>query len=203
MRQILMMVAMAGLIALAPGCGAKHENDGAGFPSFLDALKQLEETDRAGGIVGLVQSSVSMLGADSAALDQAEYGFEYLANAGVYRKDVIIFGISGFLDISVEGNKVSEINYYMSEHADGFDQDETGLLDNVISEYGSPASIHYHGEPLDDIQTIKDEYSEGDELSHIKYDCLWEDIDGKGHSFSIEKEFAIFQNKNLSYYFFS
>ncbi|MCL1896206.1 MAG: hypothetical protein FWG03_06660 [Clostridiales bacterium] len=203
MRHFIMMVAMAGLLALAPGCGAKSESGGAGFSSFLDTLKQLENADRAGGIVGLVQGSVSMLGADSAALDQAEYGFEYLANADVYRKDVIIFGVSGFLDISVESGRISEINYYLAEHADGFGQDETGLLDNVISEYGSPSSIHYHDEPLSDIQKIKDEYSEGDELSHIKYNCLWEDIDGNGHTFSIGKEFAVFQNKNLSYYFFS
>lgn len=203
MKRIIMVAAIAGLFALAPGCGAKHSGEGAGFPSFLDALGQLEDVGRGDGIVALVKSTVPILGADPAALDQAEYGFAYMANTGEYRKDVVVFGISGFLDIAVLDNKVSAANYYLSEHADVYDQDEIALLDNVISEYGSPGSVLYQGEPLDGIERIKDAYREEDSLSSVQYDCLWEDIGGSGHSFCLEKEFSVFQNRNLSHYIFS
>ena len=203
MKRIVVIIAIAGLFALAAGCGARGGGKEAGLPSFLAALGELEEADRGNGIVALVRASASLPGMDAAALDRAENGFEYMENAGEYRRDVVVFGITGFLDISVENGKIKEANYYLSEHADGYDQAETRLLENVVSEYGDPASVLFHDEAIDGIERIKEEYSAEDEYSAIKYICAWENIDGENHSFILEKEFSMFQNRNMSRYLFS
>jgi len=203
MKNIILMATIIGLIGMTAGCGGgQSNNEEADLAPFLDTLQQLEAVEREDGIVTLIQSAAPMLGADAAALDKAEYGFEYMKNVGEYRKNVTIFGIEGFLDIGVSANKISTINFYMAEHATEFNQGEVKLIENIVSELGNPESINFHGEPQADFKSIISDFIDGDEYSDISFNALWNNVVGTSHSFYFEKEFAIFKNRNLSYYIF-
>jgi len=204
MKCIITTAAIIGLIGMTAGCGGGQTNskDDADFASFMDALRQLETVEREDGIVTLVKSAVPVLGTGALALDQAEYGFEYMQNAGEYRKNVTVFGIEGFLDIGADSGKISVINFYMSEHASEFNQGEVKFIENIVSGFGDPDSINFHGEPQEDFGKIIAEFIDEDEFSDITFDSLWSGIDGTSHSFFLEKEFAMFKNRNLSYYIF-
>ena len=178
-------------------------NNGADFASFLETLRQLEKAERGDGIVTLVRKTVSISDSDASALDKAENGFEYMKNVREYRKNITLFGISGFLDIGVENGKISSVSFFMAEHAEKYNQGEMTLVENAVKAFGSPDSINFHGEPQTDFGKIKAAFMAEDEYGDIVYDSKWDNIAGAGYSFLLYKEFAMFKNRNLSHYIFS